>query len=170
MHKYSTMIIKALCTILAVLILWQLLFFIRHSRPWTNWKTPAIRTPMEPSQAKADKGSVQSSNPAPPIQQSDISPALKIRIDRVIKSEIFGMIPKPLPMALLGIAGQDAMLRTPNGQTGLIQEGGELGGIKLLKIGANRVLVEENGVQKELTIFSGLGSESLMPKGKENIP
>ena len=68
-----------------------------------------------------------------------------------------------MPMALLGIAGDNAFLRAPNGQTGLIKEGSELGGIKLLRIGTNRVLVEQEGQPKELTIFSGYGSESLLP-------
>ena len=38
-------------------------------------------------------------------------------------------------MALLGIAGRDAFLRAPNGQTGIVKVGDELGGIKLLQIG-----------------------------------
>jgi len=68
--------------------------------------------------------------------------------------------------ALLGIAGRDAFLRAPNGQTGLLREGGELGGIKVLRIGTNRVLIEHQGQKKELTVFSGLGSETLCPKKK----
>jgi hypothetical protein len=71
-------------------------------------------------------------------------------------------------MALLGIAGRDAFLRAPSGQTGLLREGSELGGLKLLRIGTNRVLVEYEGKQKELTVFSGLGSKSLVPQGKDN--
>ena len=69
-----------------------------------------------------------------------------------------------MPMALLGIAGKDVFLRAPNGQTGLIRQGEELGGVKLLRIGVNRVLVEENGEQKELMLFSGFGGETLLPK------
>ena len=67
-------------------------------------------------------------------------------------------------MALLGIAGKDAFIRTPNGQTGLLREGEELGGIKLLKIGTNRVLIEQDKQEKELTLFSGFGSDTLLPK------
>ncbi|HUR45263.1 MAG TPA: hypothetical protein VMZ27_05230 [Candidatus Saccharimonadales bacterium] len=97
-----------------------------------------------------------------------LPPAVQKKVDRIIESEIFGPIARPLPMALLGIAGQHAFLRAPNGQTGLVREGEELGGVKVLKIGANRVLVEENKEQKELMIFSGLGSETLLPKGAKN--
>ena len=46
----------------------------------------------------------------------------------------------------------------------MIKAGDDLGGIKLLRVGINRVLVEEGGNKKELTIFSGFGGESLLPK------
>jgi hypothetical protein len=71
-------------------------------------------------------------------------------------------------MALLGIAGNVAFLRAANGQTGVVKEGDNLGGLKLLQIGTNRVLVEEDGQKQELTIFSGYGGESLLPKQKDN--
>ena len=71
---------------------------------------------------------------------------------------------RPLPMALLGIAGNVAFLRAPTGQTGLVKEGENLGGLKLLRIGINRVLVEQEGQKKELIMFSGFGGESLLPK------
>ncbi len=102
--------------------------------------------------------------------QPELPPAVKTNVDQIVESEIFGPVPHPLPMALLGIAGKDVFLRAPSGQTGLLRVGEELGGIKVLQIGTNRVLVEEAGQPKELTIFAGFGSETLMPKGKENSP
>ena len=104
-------------------------------------------------------------SPAPP-PPADLPAAIQTRVERITQSEILGAIVRPLPMALLGIAGQDAFLRAPNGQTGLLREGGELGGIKLLRIGTNRVLIEHEQQQKELMLFSGFGSETLLPKGK----
>ena len=89
------------------------------------------------------------------------------RVDRITESEILGPVMRPLPMALLGIAGNVAFLRAANGQSGVVKEGDSLGSLKLIRIGVNRVLVEEEGQQKELTIFSGYGSESLLPKSKE---
>ena len=68
----------------------------------------------------------------------------------------------PQPMALLGIAGEVAFLRTDSGQSGLVKAGDTLGDLKLLRIGINRVLVEQNGQPRELTIFSGMGSDSLL--------
>jgi hypothetical protein len=98
----------------------------------------------------------------------ELPAAIKPRVERITDSEILGPVIRPMPMALLGIAGEAVFLRAPNGQTGLVKEGDQLGGVKLLRIGINRALVEENGEKKELTIFSGYGSESLLPKQSEN--
>ena len=95
---------------------------------------------------------------------------IRARVDRITDSEILGPVMRPMPMALLGIAGNVTFLRAANGQTGLVKEGDSLGGLKLIQIGTNRVLVEEDGQKKELTIFSGYGGESLLPKQKDNSP
>ena len=95
---------------------------------------------------------------------------IRARVYRITDSEILGPIMRPLPIALLGIAGNVAFLRAANGQTGIVKEGDSLGGLKLIRIGTNRVLVEDDGQKKELTIFSGYGGESLLPKQKENSP
>ncbi len=92
---------------------------------------------------------------------------IRARVYGITDSEILGPIMRPMPMALLGIAGNVAFLRASNGQTGLVKEGDSLGGLKLLRIGTNRVLVEDDGQKKELTLFSGYGGESLLPKQKE---
>jgi hypothetical protein len=102
--------------------------------------------------------------PGGPPKGPPLPPLVQARVDRIVQSELLAPVIRPLPMALLGIAGKDVFLRSPSGQTGMVREGGEVGGIKLLRVATNRVLVEENGQQKELTIFSGLGSESLLPK------
>jgi hypothetical protein len=91
-----------------------------------------------------------------------LDPLVTARIDKIIQSEILGPVPHPLPMALLGIAGLDAFIRTPSGQSGMIHEGTNFAGITVLRIGTNRVLVEEGGVKKELMIFEGAGGVSLL--------
>jgi hypothetical protein len=96
-------------------------------------------------------------------KKADLPPTVQARVDRVVESEILGPFIRPMPMALLGIAGDDAFLRAPDGQTGMVKEGDALGAIKLLRIGINRVLVEENGEKKELTLFAGMGGETLLP-------
>jgi hypothetical protein len=93
-----------------------------------------------------------------------LPPEIQARVDRVYESEIFAPVAHPMPMALLGIAGKAAFLRAPSGQTGLVKEGDSLGDVKLLKIGMNRVLVEQDGNKQELMIFAGLGGESLLTK------
>lgn len=93
-----------------------------------------------------------------------LDPTVQARLDKIIQSELLGPVPRPLPMALLGIAGTNVFLRTPSGQSGMLGEGGELGGIKLLRIGINRILVDEGGTNKELTIFGGAGGQSLLPQ------
>jgi len=104
----------------------------------------------------------------------ELPPEIKERVDRIVQGEILGQVLRPMPMALLGIAGPNAFLRSSDGQSGMIKEGDKLGNLKLLRIGNNRVLVEEEGEKKELSIFAGLGSESLMPAkeppAKENKP
>jgi len=104
------------------------------------------------------------------VKLPDLALPVLARVDKITDSEILGPVIRPQPMALLGIAGNVAFLRAPNGQTGLVKEGDELSGLKLLRIGTNRVLVEQDGQKTELTIFSGYGGESLMPKQKETSP
>jgi hypothetical protein len=98
------------------------------------------------------------------MKKAQLPPELQARVDRIIDSEIFGPNPHPMPMVLLGIADQLAFIQATNGQTDGVKVGGELAGIKLLRIGINRVLVEVGGEKQELTLFDGIGSESLMPK------
>jgi hypothetical protein len=100
----------------------------------------------------------------PPKPPATLSTLAQARLDKVLQSEILAPIPRPLPLALLGIAGSHAFLRTTNGQSGMVAVGADLGGVKLLLIGINRVLVEDGGSPKELTIFEGAGGESLLPK------
>ena len=108
--------------------------------------------------------------PGMPAKPRELSPEIQARVDRITDSEILGPVMRPLPMALLGIAGNVAFLRTSTGQTGVIKEGEDLGDLKLLRIGINRVLVEQEGQKKELMIFSGLGGESLLPKESTSTP
>jgi hypothetical protein len=97
----------------------------------------------------------------------DLAPPIQARVDKIVDSELLGPVIHPLPMALLGIAGNVAIIRSPSGQTGLVKEGDSLGELKLLRIGTNRVLVEQAGEKKELMIFSGYGGETLVPKEKD---
>ncbi len=98
----------------------------------------------------------------------ELPAAVKARISKITDSEILGPVMRPLPQALLGIAGNVAFLRSANGQTGLVKEGDSLDDIKLLRIGMNRVLIEQGGEKKELMIFDGYGGESLLQNNSTN--
>ena len=97
----------------------------------------------------------------------DLPPLAQGRVNQIIVSEIFAPMMHPQPSDLIGIAGNYAFLRASSGAMGMVKEGDSLGGLKLLKVGINRVLIEENGEKKELMIYQGFGSESLMTQTKE---
>ena len=146
--------IRLLCIVLAAVVLYELFQFAGRKDPLAQLE---IGTVAAAATTTGPQGADR--------RDSAISPATQASIDRITQSEIFGMIVRPLPMALLGIAGNDALIRTPSGQTSFLKEGEEAGGVKLLRIGTNRVLIEHERQTKELMIFSGFGSESLLPKG-----
>ena len=100
--------------------------------------------------------------PGQPGSAPKLSPEIQARVDKIVNSEIFAPVMHPLPMGLLGIAGDTAFLRSASGQTGLVKPGDSLGDLKLLQIGINRVLVEQDGQKQELTIFNGFGGGSLL--------
>ena len=105
---------------------------------------------------------------AGPNKMPELPPVPAGRLNKIIVSEIFAPMMHPQPSDLIGIAGDYAFLRSSSGAMGMVKEGDSLGGLKLLKVGINRVLIEEDGEKKELMIFSGFGSETLMPQHKEN--
>lgn len=198
MFERSEPALKIICLVVAALVLYQVSLLAVRKDPLARLDIPAAiftaagsnalasakgtnALPRQDSQTKATNAppSIKETNPAsrrmnlgsrPGMEDrpSDLPPAVQARVERITQSEILGPVIRPLPMALLGIAGNHAVLRAPNGQTGLVREGEELGGVKLLRLGTNRVLVEHEGQTKELTVFSGFGSETLLPKGKEN--
>ena len=102
------------------------------------------------------------------MKKVTLPPEIQSHIDKIIESEIFGPIMHPMPMALIGIVEEQAFIQATNGQSGPVKVGGEMGGIKLLRIGINRVLVEQGGEKKELTLFDGIGGKSLMPDPSTN--
>ena len=169
MLERSEMVLKVACLALTALLLYQCSRFVIRTDSLAHLTIPAL--PSLPANSDAQTGG-KGTNSVPRSESqkpaTNLPPAISARIDRITQSEILGSIIRPLPMALLGIAGQDAFLRAPNGQTGLLKEGEELAGVKLLRIGTNRVLIEHDGQQKELSVFSGFGSETLLPKQKEN--
>lgn len=131
------------------------------------------RNNSSPETAMADGpesggGPMMPGMPGGPGKAPKLPPEIQARLDKIVASEIFAPVMHPMPMALLGIAGDTAFLRTASGQTGLVKEGDALGEVKLLRIGINRVLVESDGQKNELMIFDGYGGESLLTSTNES--
>ena len=175
MRERYTPILRIVCIGLAAVVCAQLVRVAKAKNPlsdlklsaasFTNATVPAITT------ATATNETAQKPTNSPPrasrsaaTPRSDLPPAVQARVDKIVQSEVLGAVVRPLPMALLGIAGKDAFIRGADGQTGLVREGEEFGTLKVLRIGTNRVLVEYEGQKKELILFSGFGSETLLPK------
>lgn len=186
---------KTVCALLAALLLYQVGRLASARSPLADVQLPDLSVLSAPSNTttdsvEADPPPVAAGRTGPPTGlppglmppgfsaggagRPRVGPALppeiQARIDGIQKKEILGPVPRPVPLTLLGIAGKDVFLQTPGGPAGLVSEGGELGGVKVLRIGTNRVLVEVEGQTQELTIFSGLGSDSLLPNKKESHP
>jgi hypothetical protein len=158
-------LLRLLCLALAGLALYQLsrLAFQRDPLARSRFEAPVARAAAPSTNAPA-----AATNSAPMRGKPSLPPEVQALVDKIKESQLLGPEIKPPPMALLGIAGPDVFLRGPNGETGVIRVGEELGGVKLLRIGANRVLVEHEKQQKELTIFSGFGSETLLQKKEQS--
>lgn len=151
-------VLRILCLCLAGLVLWQTSRFVLRGKT----STPAFEAAFSAYAAPGPAATNAAARKA-----VELPPAARARVDRIVQSEILGAVVKPQPMALLGLAGADAFIRTPAGQTVLLREGEENGGVKLIRIGTNRVLIEHDGQRKELMLFSGFGSESLLPKPEQ---
>lgn len=165
MLERAELILKITCALLAVVLLSKLAGMGGNSDLLNDVVVPSIPESTRPDE-KADAPK-KGSPPRPSSSRSSAAAlprAIQARVARVKSSEVFGAIPRPLPMALMGIAGDSVILRGPNGREGLVKEGGTHDGVKLLKIGINRILIEHEGQKKELTLHRGFGSESLLKK------
>jgi len=152
-------LLRIVCLCLLGLVLWQISrLAFRKGDPLQSFELPRSAQGATTATISTNSGKAESKKPA------ELPQPARARIDRIVQSEILGAVVKPQPMAVLGLAGPDAFIRTPSGQTVLLREGEETNGVKVLRIGTNRVLIEHEGQQKELTLFSGFGGETLLPK------
>lgn len=168
MPERYLILVKGLCALFTLLIVLQAGKALVGSNPLDGVVMP--NPPLAPEKVVDEVKDPPTPSPAPPgprmpgprAAPKEVSPTLQACLDQLDKSGVLGRVPKPVPFVLFGFAGNAAFLRVPNGQSGLVAEGEEFGGVKVLRIGNNRVLLEHEGKQQELTLFSGLGSESLM--------
>ncbi|MDB6028515.1 MAG: hypothetical protein JWM68_4738 [Verrucomicrobiales bacterium] len=132
----------------------------------TNSATVSTNSVVSSNTNRTDRHAMPTSPSG--TKSSELPAIVQSRVSRIVDSELFAPVVRPIPAALIGIGADRAFLRSSSGQTGMVKEGEEVGGMKLLQIGTNRVLVEESGEKKELTIFAGIGGESLLPKERKD--
>jgi hypothetical protein len=156
-------ILKMICAGLALLILAKLPGLGNAPDYLDQVVVPSLNS-LEPGKPEASKEKTGGTAPSRTSRPSSppLPDHIKARVDAVYQSEVFGPVARPLPMEALGIIGDDVILRAPNGQTGLVSVGETLGGIKILEVGINRVLIEEDGQKKELRLHNGFGGDSLI--------
>ena len=170
MRERYTPVLRIVCIALAAVVCAQLVRVAKAKNPLSDLKLSALSFTNVASTTATNETAQKPTNSPPrssrsaAAPRSDLPPAVQSRVDKIVQSEVLGAVVRPLPMALLGIAGKDAFIRGADGQTGLVREGEEFGTLKVLRIGTNRVLVEHEGQKKELILFSGFGSETLLPK------
>lgn len=165
MLERSVPYLKLVAALLGLLVLYQLVSIPMGGTPLPSTEVDVIAsdggTESNEGNEEEDQGAGRGRG------RGNVPPEVEERAQELISSEVFGEKPQPRPLMLFGIAGDSVFLGTPSGQTGRVKEGEELGGVKVVRIGSNRVLVEHNGEEKELTIFKGLGGESLLSNKKE---
>lgn len=163
MLEKLTIAFKSLAIVLCILALLPLVQMIFRKLPLEDVQPVTLSTSKETHSTDVQKSADNSKPGKPDSKTKPLPTEIAQRSKRLESSGIFGRTPKPPPMALIGIVDPYAILQTPDGQTGKVKEGETLRGVKVLRVGANRVLVEHDGNTSELSIFSGIGSETLMP-------
>ncbi len=179
MREHLPVVLKGACVLLGASIVVQAYGLFKERDPLLGLEDSALLQRVaagagaEGTSAAAEKG------PPPPAAEKKSAPEGEKKAEppppdprqrAIEKSGIFGEAPRkggPRRPSLLGIAGDRAILKLPDGKVDLVSEGAEASGVKVLRIATNRVLVEFKGKKIELTIFSGLGSDPLSEKSGE---
>ena len=153
-----TSILKLATLLLSCLVLWQGSELFGTSDRAVDLEADLSSLALEI--ARAEKPFVGDSTNAPkPIPDHFVELA---------KAGAFGLKPAaktpppPAEPSLGGIAGSVAFIKMPSGMTRAFAVGDEHDGLRLTKVGVNRVLIEKEEKTRELTVFSGFGSESLL--------
>ncbi len=169
MSERTEKLLKQFCLVLALTLVYPVARLLIRDDGLKALPTMALTSATAAVAPQAtNQPPTQADNPgnsSPTLPES-----VRVQVETITQSEILGPLVRPQPLALIGIAGRDVFLRSANGRTGLLRAGESLDGIKLIRIGTNRVLIEERGKQRELTLFSGLGSKTLIPPTQKEKP
>jgi len=169
MSERTERLLKQLCLVLALVLIYPVVRLATRDDGLKSIPTMSLTSASPAAETKVTNGPPREVQ-TPDAPNPDLPEPVRLQVEKITQSEILGPVIRPRPVALMGRAGRDAFLRSANGRTGLLRAGETLDGIKLLRVGTNRVLIEESGKQRELTIFSGLGSQTLMPTTQEKKP
>ena len=173
MHRHAFNLLRLLCLALAVTAVVQVVSLAGAEDPLPE--TDAVDLAAVATPRPADTGETESPDPsgtgkpekASPPKGKKAPPAVKLPVEyeAIHARGIFGVKPPrpPIPILLEGIGSDFAFIRSSKGRSGLVKAGETFDGIKVLTIGQNRVLIEVEGKKRELTIYQGLGGDSLMP-------
>ncbi len=165
----ATSLLRIACFGLLALIAAQAVGLVREGDPPTDPQPESAAPANLPRANEATGGGAPPSAAAAP--QTDPPASLPERFKSIDACGMFGSVPvQKIVPTLIGMAGKYAILQTPDGAIGLVAEGGQQGDVKVIKIDINRALIEFEGKQQELTLFSGLGSSSLLPQEKDKKP
>lgn len=170
MFDHPEKLLRWLCIALVAVLAYPVVRLATRSQAFEKIPSDSLIQPLIFSTTNQLSGTnaagVAEGNPSLPPLPTQVSN----QVERITQSEILGPVVRPRPVALLGIAGPDAFIRSTSGRTGLLRVGELMDGIKLIQVGTNRVVIEQDGKRRELTIFAGLGSDTLIPKGKDKKP
>src|SRR5260221_271643 len=107
--------LRVVCLALAAVVVSQIVRLALAKNPLESLSfTTLPALPAAPKTQVERKGATAA--PAIPWAKddADVPPAVRARVERITQSEVLGAVIKPLPMALLGIAGKDAFLGAPS--------------------------------------------------------
>jgi len=166
-HEYSIILLKLLCLALGVLMATQVYGMMSERDPLQDLEASSAAPLLKP--AESSGGPEEPETPAKPAAGKPPAVTLPECYGPITAKGIFGVMPPrpPIPILLEGIGSDYAFIRSARGRSGLVKAGDTFDGIKLIRIGQNRVLIEIKGKQKELIMYGGLGGESLVPRGKK---
>jgi hypothetical protein len=166
--------LQVVCLALSLTVAWQLKRSFVDEDPLdtsglvdagVSSSRAAIESVAESPAAVASGSPAEANGKSPP----PLSPTLA----GIVTSAVFGAAPAagpPPPPVLVAVLVDRAILRWPdNNERTLVLEGDAVEGAKLLALDTNRALIHFHGQDLELTLFGGLGSETLL-KPEEPTP
>ena len=168
--------LRLICLALAIVVSLQVYRLTWGASPEGDDLIALPASDERPNQAPSRSGSPAKEGDGEGNEEGDGAPASSLpeRYAPLTSSGLFGKSPPqkpPPPPALLGLMGgrekKYAILKGGDGKSFRLAAGEEKNGVKLLRVGTNRVVIEYLEKEIELSLFSGLGGKSLLDARKD---